>query len=247
MKKENAFKKFLPHIIAIAIFLVISAIYFSPILKGLELRQSDMINAEGISKELVDYKKATGHGASWTNSLFSGMPSYQIQGPNTNNVFIPLSQPLKLWGFQLDLGILFLYMLGFYAFTIALGISPWLGIIAGIAFAMASYNIIIIEVGHITKAWAMSMMAPIFGGMMLVFRKKYLSGAALFIVSLGLQIYFNHIQISYYTMLGGLILALTYMVYSIKEKQIKTYALGGLILILGAFIAILPTSAQLKM
>lgn len=247
MKKENAFKKFLPHIIAIAIFLVISAIYFSPILKGLELRQSDMINAEGISKELVDYKKATGHGASWTNSLFSGMPSYQIQGPNTNNVFIPLSQPLKLWGLQLDLGILFLYMLGFYAFTIALGISPWLGIIAGIAFAMASYNIIIIEVGHITKAWAMSMMAPIFGGMMLVFRKKYLSGAALFIVSLGLQIYFNHIQISYYTMLGGLIIALTYMVYSIKEKQIKTYALGGLILIVGAFIAILPTSAQLKM
>ena len=111
MKKENALKKLLPHIIAIAIFVAISAIYFSPILQGLELRQSDMTNATGVSKELVDYKKATGNGASWTNSLFSGMPSYQIQSPNTNNVLIPLSTPLKLWGFQLNIGILFLYML----------------------------------------------------------------------------------------------------------------------------------------
>lgn len=247
MKKENAFKKFLPHLVAIAIFLVVSAIYFSPILKGLELRQSDMTNATGVSKELVDYKKATGNGASWTNSLFSGMPSYQIQGPNTNNVFIPLSQPLKLWGLQLDLGILFLYMLGFYAFAIALGVSPWLGIIAGISFAMASYNIIIIEVGHITKAWAMSMIAPILGGMILIFRKKYLTGVALFIVSLGLQFYFNHVQITYYTMLVGIILAISYFIYAIKQKAIKTYVLGGVILIVGALVAILPTAAQLKM
>ena len=75
MKKENPLKKFLPHLIAIAVFLVISLIYFSPVLKGLELRQSDMTNATGVGKELADYREATGHGASWTNSLFSGMPS----------------------------------------------------------------------------------------------------------------------------------------------------------------------------
>ncbi|MDD2192051.1 MAG: hypothetical protein PHO12_05880 [Bacteroidales bacterium] len=247
MNKENTLKKFLPHIIAIAIFLVVSAVYFSPVLKGLELRQSDMTNATGVAKELVDYKKATGNGSAWTNSLFSGMPSYQIQGPNTNNVFHPISTPLKLWGFQLDLGVMFLYMLGFYVFAIAIGLSPWLGVIAGLAFALASYNIIIIEVGHITKAWAMAMMAPIFGGMMLVFRKKYLTGLAVFILALGLQISFNHIQITYYTMLAAFILGLSYLVYAIKEKQIKTYIIAALILIGGALIAVLPTSAHLKM
>lgn len=247
MKKENPLKKFLPHLIAIAVFLVISLIYFSPVLKGLELRQSDMTNATGVGKELADYREATGHGASWTNSLFSGMPSYQIQGPSTNNVFGPISTPLKLWGFQLDLGVMFLYMLGFYVFAITLGISPWLGIIAGVSFALASYNIIIIEVGHITKAWAMAMMAPIFGGMMLVFKKKYLTGIAIFILALGLQINFNHIQITYYTMLAGFILAISYFIFAIKEKQIKTYIISGLILIAGALIAVLPMAAQLKM
>lgn len=247
MKKENIFKKFLPHIIAIAIFLVISAIYFSPILKGLELRQSDMTNAVGISKELADYKKATGESASWTNSLFSGMPSYQIHGPSTYNVFHPISSPLKLWGLQLDLGIMFLYMLGFYVFAIALGLSPWLGILAGISFGLASYNIIIIEVGHITKAWAMAMIAPILGGMMLVFKKKYLRGLAVFMVALGLQISFNHIQITYYTMLGGIILAITYLVYAIKNKEIKTYIISGLILLGGGLIALVPSAVHLKM
>ncbi|MFA7082241.1 MAG: hypothetical protein WC135_06480 [Bacteroidales bacterium] len=247
MKKENPLKKFLPHILALAVFLVISLIYFSPVLKGLELRQSDMTNATGVGKEIADYRETTGHGASWTNSLFGGMPSYQIQGPSTNNVFGPISTPLKLWGFQLDLGVMFLYMLGFYVFAITLGLSPWIGILAGVSFALASYNIIIIEVGHITKAWAMAMMAPIFGGMMLVFKKKYLTGIAIFILALGLQISFNHIQITYYTMLAGFILAISYFIFAIKEKQIKTYIISGLILIAGALIAVLPMATQLKM
>lgn len=245
--KQNYLKKFLPHIMAIAIFLVISAVYFSPILKGLELQQSDMMNFKGGARELIDYKESTGKAASWTNSMFGGMPSYQIQSPSTNNVLIPLSAPLKLWGFQLNLGIVFLYMLGFYVFIVALGGSPWIGIIAGISFALASYNIIIIEVGHITKAWAMSMMAPILGGMILVFRKKYLSGSALFIFSLALQIYFNHIQITYYTMIAGVLLGLTYFIYSIKDKQVKDFLIGVGILIVGVLISIMPTSAQLML
>ncbi len=247
MNKENIFKKFLPHIIAILIFLAVSAIYFSPILEGLELRQSDMSNFKGMSKELADYKEATGKGASWTNSLFGGMPSYQILGPDTYNVLGPISKPLTLWGYNLNLGVMFLYMLGFYIFVIAIGGNYWLGILAALAYALASYNIIIIEVGHITKAWAMAMMAPIFAGMILVFRKKYLSGGALFILALGLQISFSHIQITYYTMLGGIILAITYFVFAIKDKKIKDYLIGGVVLVLGSFIALIPNSSSLAM
>lgn len=247
MKKENYLKKFLPHIIAILIFLAVSAIYFSPVLEGLELRQSDMSNFKGMSKELQDYKKATGNGAAWTNSLFGGMPSYQILGPDSYNVLAPLSKPITLWGNSLDLGVMFLYMLGFYVFVIALGGNYWLGILAALAYALASYNIIIIEVGHITKAWAMAMIAPIFAGMILVFRKKYLSGSALFILALGFQISFSHIQITYYTMLGGIILALTSFVFAIKEKKIKDYVIGGVLLILCSAIALMPNSSSIAM
>lgn len=247
MNKETILKKSLPHIIAIIIFLVLSAIYFSPVLKGLELRQSDMSNFKGMSKELADYKEATGNGASWTNSLFSGMPSYQILGPDTYNVLGTLSAPLKLWSFELDMGVFFLYMIGFYVAMIALGLSPWLAIIAGLGFALGSYNIIIIEVGHITKAWAMAMMAPIFAGMILVFRKKYLLGAALFVVSLAFQINFSHIQITYYTMLGAFVLAIVYFIYAIKEKGIKNYVISGIVLVVGALISLIPNSAGLKM
>lgn len=247
MKKENYFKKFLPHIVAILIFLAVSAIYFSPVLEGLELRQSDMSNFKGMSKELKNYKEATGKGAAWTNSLFGGMPSYQILGPDTYNVLNSLAKPITLWGRNLDLGVMFLYMLGFYVFVIALGGNYWIGILAALAYALASYNIIIIEVGHITKAWAMAMMAPIFAGMILVFRKKYLVGGALFILALGFQIAFSHIQITYYTMLGGLVLAITYLVFALKEKTLKDYFTGGVVLVLSAFIAILPNSSSLAM
>ncbi len=247
MKKEKHFKKFLPHIVAILIFLAVSAIYFSPVLEGLELRQSDMSNFKGMSKELKNYKEATGKGAAWTNSLFGGMPSYQILGPDTYNVLNSLAKPITLWGRNLDLGVMFLYMLGFYVFVIALGGNYWIGILAALAYALASYNIIIIEVGHITKAWAMAMMAPIFAGMILVFRKKYLVGGALFILALGFQIAFSHIQITYYTMLGGLVLAITYLVFALKEKTLKDYFTGGVVLVLSAFIAILPNSSSLAM
>ncbi|MDR0970931.1 MAG: YfhO family protein [Bacteroidales bacterium] len=240
-------KKIYPHIIAILVFFIVSAVYFSPVIQGKKLFQSDMMNYYGVVKSTDDYKKSTGESVSWTDAIFSGMPSYQISGPSTNNIFNTISSPLKLWGFELDLGVMFLYMLGFYVFCIALGLSPWIGILSGIAFALASYNIIIIEVGHITKAWAMAMMSPIFGAMLLVFKKKYLSGGVLFCVALGLQLTFNHIQITYYTMLAGIIMGLVYFVYAIKEKQVKQFFLSFLTLIAASLIAILPLSANLML
>lgn len=238
-------KRFLPHIAAIALFLIISMIFLKPVLSGLEIFQSDMMNYHGVVKELDDYEKNSGKNSYWINSLFSGMPSLQIKAPQSGNIFTLIGQPLKLWGWELSIGVLFLYMLGFYVILYALGVSPWLSIIAGIAFALASYNIIIVEVGHITKAWAMAMIAPILGSMMLVFRKKYLQGGVLFLVALGLQIHFSHIQITYYTMLAGIILGLVYLVYAIKDKEFKSFAFATLVLILGAFLSLLPNSTNM--
>src|SRR5574344_392456 len=238
-------KQYLPHLIALVIFLVVSAIYFSPVLKGLTLPQSDMQQAAGAAKELSDYKKATGNSAFWTDNMFSGMPSYQIQGPQGGNILPSLSKPLRLWGFELNMGIVFMYMLGFYIALIAFGLSPWIAVLGAIGFSLASYNIIIIEVGHITKAWAMSMMAPVLAGMFLTFRKKYVQGVSLFILALALQINFNHIQITYYTMLAGIILGLSYFVYGIMKKELKTFFIAVGLLLVGCLVALMPTSAQL--
>ena len=238
-------KKYLPHLAAVAAFVIVSIVYFSPALRGDRIFQSDMSHFEGMSKELKDYNEQSGKRAGWTNSMFSGMPSYQIMGPETQNVFDTVKKPLTLWGLDFNAGILFLMMLGFYVFMSVMGAGPLVSFFASVAYALGSYNIIIIGVGHITKAWAMAMMAPVLAGMILCFRKKYLSGAALFTFALGMQIYFNHIQITYYNLIAALVLGACYMVYAIREKQVKDFLKSCALLLCCALLALMPNSTHL--
>lgn len=241
------FKKIIPHIIAIVSFIVISLVFFSPVLDGKKLFQSDMAQFDGASKELIDYQKASNESANWTNSMFSGMPSYQIAFPQSNNIFNTIAPPLTLWNRNFDAGIFFIMMLGFYVFMCSMGAKPLISAFSALIYALGSYNVIIITVGHITKAWAMAMIAPILAGMILVFKRKYISGIIIFTLSLGLQIYFNHIQITYYTLIAALILGMTYLIYAIKEKQIKNFALSCGALIIAAVIAVMPNSSHLAL
>lgn len=240
-------KKILPHIIAVVAFIVVSLVFFSPVMEGKKLFQSDMAQFDGASKELHDYEKASGEGANWANAMFSGMPSYQIAFPQSNNIFNTIAPPLTLWNRSFDAGIFFIMMLGFYIFMCAMGAKPLISAFSALIYALGSYNVIIITVGHITKAWAMAMIAPILAGMILVFKRKYISGIIIFTLSLGLQIYFNHIQITYYTLIAALILGMTYLIYAIKEKQIKNFALSCGALIIAAVIAIMPNSSHLAL
>lgn len=239
------FKKILPHIIAVVAFIVVSLVFFSPVMEGKKLFQSDMAQFDGASKELHDYEKASGEGANWANAMFSGMPSYQIAFPQSNNIFNTIAPPLTLWNRNFDAGIFFIMMLGFYVFMCSMGAKPLISAFSALIYALGSYNVIIITVGHITKAWAMAMIAPILAGMILVFKRKYISGIIIFTLSLGLQIYFNHIQITYYTLIAALILGMTYLIYAIKEKQIKNFALSCGALIIAAVIAVMPNSSHL--
>lgn len=241
------FKKILPHIIAVIAFIVVSLVFFSPVMEGKKLFQSDMAQFDGASKELHDYEKASGEGANWANAMFSGMPSYQIAFPQSNNIFNTIAPPLTLWNRSFDAGIFFIMMLGFYVFMCSMGAKPLISAFSALIYALGSYNVIIITVGHITKAWAMAMIAPILAGMILVFKRKYISGIIIFTLSLGLQIYFNHIQITYYTLIAALILGITYLIYAIKEKQIKNFALSCGALIIAAVIAIMPNSSHLAL
>lgn len=240
-------KKILPHIIAVVAFIVVSLVFFSPVMEGKKLFQSDMAQFDGASKELHDYEKASGEGANWANAMFSGMPSYQIAFPQSNNIFNTIAPPLTLWNRSFDAGIFFIMMLGFYVFMCSMGAKPLISAFSALIYALGSYNVIIITVGHITKAWAMAMIAPILAGMILVFKRKYISGIIIFTLSLGLQIYFNHIQITYYTLIAALILGITYLIYAIKEKQIKNFALSCGALIIAAVIAVMPNSSHLAL
>ena len=239
------YKKYLPHIVAILILIAASLIYFSPILKGKALPQSDMLQFPSMSKALSDNKKMTGHYGEWTPNLFSGMPSYQIMYDRSGNVLSTVSKPLSLFDSTNTIGVFFLLALGFYVFMICMGVSPWLSLFAGLIYALGSYNIILIDVGHITKAWAMAMMAPVLAGMILTFRKKYLAGFLVFTISLGLQLTFNHIQITYYTLLAAIVLAVSYLVFAIKDKQIKEFSKGIVVLLIGAILSVLPLTGHL--
>ena len=234
-------KKTLIHCGIIFFFFVVAAIYMSPAFDGKVIQQGDVLKYQAMAKEQIDFHEKTGEYTTWTSSMFSGMPSYQVTSSPSKSVFNKIQYLLGLFAFNLEgnVGVVFIYFLGVYVALVALGISPWMSLLGALAFGLGSYNIIIIEAGHISKAYAMSMMAPILGGMLLILqRKKYLWGGILFAVALGVQISCNHIQITYYTMLICLILGLVYLVYAIKDKAFKPLLIGIGVMLIGVGFAI---------
>ena len=233
-------KKTLIHCGIILFLFLVAAVYMSPVFDGKVIQQGDTLKSEAMSKEQSDFYKKTGEYTTWTSSMFSGMPSYQIATAPQKTALIPIKTVLLMrpMGWERDIAVVFLYLIGFYVCMLALGCNPWLSLLGALAFGLGSYNIIIIEAGHITKAWAMAMMAPILGGMLLTFRKKYVWGGILFTLALALQINFNHIQITFYTMLIGIILGIVYLIYAIKDRNFKPFLLGVCVLFLGCAFAV---------
>ena len=241
-------KKGLIHLGIVVLFFIISAIYFSPAFQGKVIQQGDTMKFNAMINEARQFHEATGDYANWNSAMFSGMPAYQVgMAEPRSDIFTPVRNILTLTPFdlQLNVGILFLYLIAFYVCLSMMGVSPLLSLLGAVAFGLGSYNIIIIEAGHITKAYAISMMAPILVGMLITLRKKYLLGGILFSFALGLQIAFNHIQITYYTAIAGVVLGITYAVYAIKDKWIKQFLIAVGVLLLGCAMALTINSRHL--
>lgn len=241
-------KKTLIHFGIVVLFFIISAVYFSPAFQGKVIQQGDTMKFNAMVNEARQFHEATGDYANWNSAMFSGMPAYQVgMAEPRSDIFTPVRSILTLAPFdlQLNVGILFLYLIAFYVCLSMMGVSPLLSLLGAVAFGLGSYNIIIIEAGHITKAYAISMMAPILVGMLLTIRKKYLLGGILFSFALGLQIAFNHIQITYYTAIAGVVLGITYAVYAIKDKWIKQFLTSVGVLLLGCAMALTINSRHL--
>ena len=245
-------KKVLTHVAALVIMLVAACIYFSPALNGEVVIQGDIQKAAAMSHQQIMYADSTGTIPNWNPGMFSGMPGYQTAVGKQHTVFTPIKAilTLRFGGHERNIGVLWLYLIGFYVAMLAFRCNPWLSLLGALAFGLGSYNIIIVEAGHITKAWAISMIAPMLAGMVLSFRsvdktengykinwKQLVWGAILFTIATGLQITFNHIQITFYTVIGGVIIGLTYFVYALREKWFKQFLAVVGILLVGCLFA----------
>ena len=237
-------KKLLFHAISIALFALITLVYCNPILEGKRIKQGDIIQFQGMSKEIQDFRQNTGDEALWTNSMFGGMPAYQISVKYPNNILLYIDKALQL-GFPRPIGVMFLYFLGFYILMLSMKLDYKLAFLASIAFGLSSYFLIILEAGHNTKAHAISYMAPTIAGMLWCFRGKRLLGFFLTFLFLGLQIRANHPQISYYLMFVLFAFWLSYLIYSIRDKKIKAFTSNTIVFVLGCFLAIMINVASL--
>ena len=211
-------QKIIPHLTAVIIFLIISAIYFSPQLKGSLLHQSDQLQYQGMSKEIKDYRAEYHSEPLWTNSMFGGMPAYQISIKDSNIIKTLKSSILKI--IPRPIGYMFFLMIGFYILLLCFNVNPWLAIIGGIAFGLSSLNILYLGAGHNAKIHAISFIPPIIGSIFYAYRKNFVIGAALLSLFVCLHLSANHFQMTYY---------LLYLIFAIILVELYSYIKNGLL------------------
>ena len=236
MAKINGFRNIFTDLGIILFFIVLTYTYMFPLLEGKSIEMDDIQHFKGMSKELVDYREATGEEAIWTNSMFSGMPGYLISVIYPGNITRFIQSSFR--SFFGDASFLILYMIGFYILMVSLNFNRWLSVAGAIAFAFSSYFIIIIGAGHTSKANAIAYLAPVLAGVLLAFRGKYLAGGIVFSLAFSLELLAGHLQITYYGFLLIAILGLTELIFAIREKTLPRFLKAILFLLAGAVIAV---------
>ena len=188
--------KFYPHALAILGFVVISLIYFYPVLQGKQIFQSDIAQFTGMAKEQNDFRAIEHQEPYWTNSAFGGMPTYQLGAKYPHDYIGALDDAIRFLPRPAD--YLFLYFLGFYGLLLVLKIDPLKAFFGAIAFGFSTYLIIILGVGHNAKAHAIGYMPMVIAGFILVFQRKYILGGLVTLFATALEINANHFQMTYY-------------------------------------------------
>lgn len=237
MIEKLKLKQYIPQVVAIAIFLSLSIIYFNPLLTGKKIKQDDIVSFRGMSKEIVDFRNETGEEALWTNAMFGGMPAFQISVKYSSNLIKKIDSFLKL-GLPHPANLLFLNFLGFYILLLVLRVDKWLSIGGAIAFAFSSYFFIIIDLGHNSKANAISYIPLVFSALVLIFNKKYFWGGILFSIFFALEIGANHLQITYYLGFIVFFFLLSKLIFAIKNNEIRAFAKASVIILVASIFAI---------
>jgi len=233
---QFSFKKLLPHCLVLLGFIVISLIYFSPVLQGKQIEQSDIMHYIGMSKQQKDFKANTGEETYWTDSAFGGMPTYQLGASYPHNYIKKLDSVLRFLPRPAD--YLFIYFLGFYILLLVLKVDYRLSALGALAFGFSTYLIIILGVGHNSKAHAIAYMPLVLSGILLTFQKRYIVGFLLTVVALGLEIQANHFQMTYYLMLLVLVVGLVYLIDAFKKQKLPHFVKSVGIMCIGVILAL---------
>lgn len=235
----NSFKKFIPDLVAVVLFAVISFAYFFPaVTEGRVLAQDDAVAGIGAGQEQQEYLEKTGERTRWTNSIFGGMPTYQMAPSYDSTEVLGFVQ--KLYGLFLPscTWYVFIMLLGFYILLRAFNFKVWLSALGAIIWAFSSYFFIIIAAGHIWKFVTLAYIPPTIAGMVLVYRRKYLVGALLTALFVALQIKANHPQMSYYFLFVMLFMAVAYFVMAYREKKLKDFFKASGVLVLAGVVGV---------
>ena len=238
------FKSLLPHVIAVATFIVISAVYFYPQIQGLQLRQGDTEQSIGMSKEISDFHAKYHHEPLWTNQAFSGMPTYQISTKHTNFV-TSIETNLIFKEFFRPIGYIVLAMICFYILLISFDISAVLSIIGSIAFGLCSIFILYLEAGHNSKVHAIALLPAVIGSLILAYRKNFWIGSILLCFFLCLEIAANHLQMTYYSLFLIAAIVIEEFFRSLRQKQLMNFGKVSGLVVIAVILAILPSFSNL--
>ena len=234
-------KKFTPYLIALATFIIVALAYFSPVLEGKKIYQSDIAQYIGMSKEIKDFRAEHDVEPYWTDAAFGGLPAYQVSAYYPHDYITKLDRLIRFLPRPAD--YLMLYFVGFFVLLMVLKVDWRLAIIGSLAFGFSTYLIIILGVGHNAKAHAIGYMPLIIAGVLLVFQKKYFSGFILTTLAAALEIAAGHVQMTYYLFFMLLILGIVYFSKAIREKGLLHFSKSvGVLLIAGVLSIVLNTN-----
>ncbi len=233
------------HLMAIAAFGFFTVLYFLPYYQGKVLNQHDIIQYNGMSKEITDWnEKHPEEPALWTNRMFGGMPAFQIAMSYPSNLIHKISELAGKF-FPEATSSLFWLMAGFYLLLVTFNAPPLLAAAGAVAYALCSFNILSIEAGHNTKVLAMGFMAPTLAGVVRAWKGQFLQGAAITALFLSLCIDANHLQITYYLFLCIGFTGLFFLVQCVRDKNWKTFLSGSTVVVMSCLLALLPNLTNL--
>lgn len=236
MDTKNLLQRSGPYFLAIFLFLLISVIYFYPVLEGKQLQSSDGTQFKGMSKEIVDYRKATGKEALWSNNMFSGMPAYLTSTIYPGDIlariqqaFMSISRPVMILTFSFTF---------FFVLCLLLDIAVWPAFAASLAYGFMTFTFVVMVTGHLTKAHTLTYVSLVVAGVLLAYRKNRVGGSLLTAFGLSWMLSANHLQMTYYVAILVLILGVTYLVFAIREKTLPDFAKTTVFLILALVFAV---------
>lgn len=230
------FKKLLPHLFVVIAFIAVALAYFSPVLQGKVIYQSDIAQYVGMAKQQNDFRESENQEPYWTDAAFGGMPTYQLGANYPYNFVKEIDRTIRFLPRPAD--YLFLYFIGIYILFLVLKIDYKIAFLGALAFGFSTYLIIILGVGHNAKAHAIAYMPMVLAGIIHSFKGNYFSGSLLFTIAMALEINANHPQMTYYLLLLVLVLGLVYLIDFYKKKYITQFFKSLGFMVIGVLIAV---------